>query len=36
VPCALIVLILLNFAPYAIGGFLGAPLLARELEAGTF
>jgi len=31
-----IVLILLNFAPYAIGGFLGAPLLARELEAGTW
>lgn len=30
------VLILLNFAPYAIGGFLGAPLLARELEAGTW
>ena len=29
-------LILLNFAPYAIGGFLGAPLLARELEAGTW
>jgi hypothetical protein len=31
-----IVLILLNFAPHAIGGFLGAPLLARELEAGTW
>ncbi len=30
------VLILLNFAPYAISGFLGAPLLARELEAGTW
>jgi hypothetical protein len=30
------VLILLNFAPYAIGGYLGAPLLARELEAGTW
>ena len=30
------VLILLNFAPYAIGGFLGAPLLAREREAGTW
>lgn len=30
------VLILLNFAPYTIGGFLGAPLLARELEAGTW
>jgi len=29
-------LILLNFAPFAIGGFLGAPLLARELEAGTW
>jgi ABC-2 family transporter protein len=31
-----ILLILLNFAPYAIGGFLGAPLVARELEAGTW
>ena len=30
------VLILLNFAPYTIGAFLGAPLLARELEAGTW
>ncbi|RQX20449.1 transporter [Micromonospora ureilytica] len=30
------VLILLNFAPYTIGGFIGAPLLARELEAGTW
>ncbi|MBM7080841.1 transporter [Micromonospora humida] len=30
------VLILLNFVPYAIGGFLGAPLLARELETGTW
>jgi hypothetical protein len=29
-------LILLNFAPFAIGGFLGAPLLARELESGTW
>ncbi|HEX8348125.1 MAG TPA: ABC transporter permease subunit [Actinoplanes sp.] len=31
-----IVLISLNVAPYAIGGFLGAPLLARELEGGTW
>jgi hypothetical protein len=30
------VLILLNFAPFAIGGVLGAPLLARELETGTW
>jgi hypothetical protein len=30
------VLILLNFAPFAIGGVLGAPLLARELESGTW
>jgi hypothetical protein len=30
------VLILLNFAPYALGGFLGAPLLAREPEAGSW
>jgi hypothetical protein len=29
-------LILLNFAPFAIGGLLGAPLLARELESGTW
>ena len=29
-------LILLNFAPFAIGGVLGAPLLARELESGTW
>jgi hypothetical protein len=29
-------LILLNFAPLAIGGFLGAPMLARELESGTW
>jgi hypothetical protein len=29
-------LILLNFVPFAIGAFLGAPLLARELEAGTW
>lgn len=30
------VLILLNLVPFTIGGFLGAPLLARELEAGTW
>jgi hypothetical protein len=30
------ILILLNFIPFAIGAFLGAPLLARELEAGTW
>lgn len=29
-------LIMLNFAPFAIGGLLGAPLLAREAEAGTW
>jgi hypothetical protein len=29
-------LILFNFVPFAIGAFLGAPLLARELEAGTW
>jgi hypothetical protein len=29
-------LILLNFLPAAIGGFLGAPMLARELESGTW
>jgi hypothetical protein len=29
-------LILLNLVPFAIGAFLGAPLLARELEAGTW
>lgn len=29
-------LILLNFVPAAIGGFLGAPMLARELESGTW
>lgn len=29
-------LILLNFASFAIGGVLGAPLLARELESGTW
>lgn len=30
------ILILLNFVPFAIGAFLGAPLIARELEAGTW
>jgi hypothetical protein len=30
------VLILLNLVPVAIGAFLGAPLLAREFEAGTW
>ena len=30
------VLMLLNVVPFAIGGFLGAPLLARELETGTW
>lgn len=30
------VLTLLNVAPFAIGAFLGAPLLARELETGTW
>jgi hypothetical protein len=29
-------LILFNFVPFAIGGFLGAPLLAREWESGTW
>jgi hypothetical protein len=29
-------LILFNLVPFAIGAFLGAPLLARELEAGTW
>ncbi|MFC7484993.1 transporter [Luedemannella flava] len=29
-------LILLNFVPFAIGAFLGAPMLARELESGTW
>lgn len=29
-------LALLNLVPFAIGAFLGAPLLARELEAGTW
>lgn len=29
-------LVLLNLAPYLIGGFLGAPLLAREMETGTW
>jgi hypothetical protein len=29
-------LILLNVTPFAIGGFLGAPLLAREVESGTW
>jgi hypothetical protein len=29
-------LILLNVAPFAIGGVVGAPLLARELESGTW
>ena len=29
-------LILLNIVPFVIGAFLGAPLLARELEAGTW
>jgi hypothetical protein len=29
-------LILLNLAPFAIGAFVGAPLLARELEDGTW
>jgi hypothetical protein len=29
-------LILLNLVPFAIGAFLGAPLLARELETGTW
>jgi hypothetical protein len=29
-------LILLNLVPFAMGAFLGAPLLARELEAGTW
>jgi hypothetical protein len=29
-------LTLLNMVPFAIGGFLGAPLLARELETGTW
>src|SRR5262245_48239487 len=33
---ATVVLTLLNAAPLAIGAFLGAPLLARELEAGTW
>lgn len=33
---ALPMLILFNFVPFAIGGFLGAPLLARELEQGTW
>jgi len=28
--------LLLNVLPFAIGAFLGAPLLARELEAGTW
>lgn len=30
------ILALLNLVPFAIGGFLGAPLLAREFEAGTW
>lgn len=30
------VLTLLNLVPFAIGAFLGAPLLARELETGTW
>ena len=30
------VLILMNFAPALIGAFAGAPVLARELETGTF
>jgi hypothetical protein len=30
------ILTLLNLVPFAIGAFLGAPLLARELEAGTW
>ena len=30
------ILVLLNLVPFAIGAFLGAPLLARELEAGTW
>jgi hypothetical protein len=30
------ILIMLNFVPYAIGALLGAPLLARELETGTW
>ncbi len=29
-------LILFNFIPFALGAFLGAPLLARELETGTW
>jgi hypothetical protein len=29
-------LILLNFVPFGIGAFLGAPLLAREWESGTW
>jgi hypothetical protein len=29
-------MILFNLVPFAIGGFLGAPLVARELEAGTW
>jgi hypothetical protein len=29
-------LILFNLVPFAIGGFLGAPLLAREWESGTW
>jgi hypothetical protein len=30
------ILTLLNLVPFGIGAFLGAPLLARELEAGTW
>jgi hypothetical protein len=33
---ALPMLILFNFVPFVIGAFLGAPLLARELEQGTW
>src|SRR5207249_2043347 len=29
-------LILFNVIPFAIGGYLGAPLVARELETGTW
>jgi ABC-type transport system involved in multi-copper enzyme maturation permease subunit len=35
-PISNIILILMNFVPALLGAFAGAPVLARELETGTF